>query len=337
MKPVFHVLYNLPARITHFHLLMMLMFLSMLSAAQPEHCLVIHGGAGGMNREKMSPERQELFLFHLDRALHTGDSVLRAGGTSTDAVVATITYLEECPLFNAGKGAVFSWEGRNELDASIMDGASLKAGAVAGVTTIRNPIRAARAVMEKSPHVLLSGKGAEAFARDQGLKKVSNRFFFTRERYDQLKALKKKTREREQADNHGTVGCLALDRYGNLCAGTSTGGMTGKRYGRIGDTPLIGAGTWADNSTCAVSCTGHGEFFIRGNIAREVAARMEFKGETLQEASTGALAKLTAMGGTGGFIALDRKGNLSMPFNTTGMFRGHISSTGEKKTAIFVP
>lgn len=290
-----------------------------------------------MERQKMSPERQEQYLFHLDRALHTGDSVLRAGGTSTDAVVSTITYLEECPLFNAGKGAVFSWEGKNELDASIMEGATLKAGAVAGVTTIRNPLRTARAVMENSPHVLLSGKGAEAFAREQGLEKVSNRFFFTRERHDQLKALKKKTREREQADNHGTVGCLALDRYGNLCAGTSTGGMTGKRYGRIGDTPIIGAGTWAENATCAVSCTGHGEFFIRAGIARDVAARMEYKGETLQEASAGALAKLTAMGGTGGFIALDANGNITMPFNTSGMFRGYIRSTGEKETAIFVP
>ncbi len=319
--------------------LLFLLFLTTGSPAngQESWCLVIHGGAGVMERQKMSPERQEQYLFHLDRALHTGDSVLRAGGTSTDAVVSTITYLEECPLFNAGKGAVFSWEGKNELDASIMEGATLKAGAVAGVTTIRNPLRTARAVMENSPHVLLSGKGAEAFAREQGLEKVSNRFFFTRERHDQLKALKKKTREREQADNHGTVGCLALDRYGNLCAGTSTGGMTGKRYGRIGDTPIIGAGTWAENATCAVSCTGHGEFFIRAGIARDVAARMEYKGETLQEASAGALAKLTAMGGTGGFIALDANGNITMPFNTSGMFRGYIRSTGEKETAIFVP
>lgn len=319
--------------------LLFLLFLTTGSPAngQESWCLVIHGGAGVMERQKMSPERQEQYLFHLDRALHTGDSVLRAGGTSTDAVVSTITYLEECPLFNAGKGAVFSWEGKNELDASIMEGATLKAGAVAGVTTIRNPLRTARAVMENSPHVLLSGKGAEAFAREQGLEKVSNHFFFTRERHDQLKALKKKTREREQADNHGTVGCLALDRYGNLCAGTSTGGMTGKRYGRIGDTPIIGAGTWAENATCAVSCTGHGEFFIRAGIARDVAARMEYKGETLQEASAGALAKLTAMGGTGGFIALDANGNITMPFNTSGMFRGYIRSTGEKETAIFVP
>lgn len=319
--------------------LLFLLFLTTGSPAngQESWCLVIHGGAGVMERQKMSPERQEQYLFHLDWALHTGDSVLRAGGTSTDAVVSTITYLEECPLFNAGKGAVFSWEGKNELDASIMEGASLKAGAVAGVTTIRNPIRAARAVMENSPHVFLSGKGAAEFAREQGLPLVKNRHFYTRERHDQLKALKKRMREREQAGNHGTVGCVALDQYGNLCAGTSTGGMTGKRYGRIGDTPVIGAGNYADNKSCAVSCTGHGEFFIRAGIARDVAARMEYKGETLQEASDGALAKLTAMGGTGGFIALDRKGNLSMPFNTSGMFRGYIRSTGEKETAIFVP
>jgi len=300
-------------------------------------CLVIHGGAGVMEREKMPPERQQAYLRDLDRALTTGDSVLRHGGTALEAVEATVMVLENSPLFNAGRGAVFSWEGKNELDASVMEGASRKAGAVAGVTTIRHPIRAARAVMEHSPHVLLSGRGAEIFAREQGLERVNNRYFHTRERKAQLRSLKKKTRERESRDNHGTVGCLALDRYGNLCAGTSTGGMTGKRYGRIGDTPLIGAGTWADNATCAVSCTGHGEFFIRGNIAREVAALMEYKGKTLQDASAGALEKLTTMGGTGGFIALDARGNLAMPFNTSGMFRGYIRSTGEKETAIFAP
>ena len=316
-------------------MLMAFILFGLSSPAQNRHCLVIHGGAGVMDREKMSPERQKQYLFHLDRALHTGDSVLRTGGTSVDAVVATIMLLEECPLFNAGKGAVFSWEGRNELDASIMEGATLKAGAVAGVTTIRNPIRAARAVMENSPHVLLSGKGAAEFAREQGLPMVKNRHFYTRERYDQMKALKKKTREREQADNHGTVGCVALDQYGNLCAGTSTGGMTGKRYGRIGDAPLIGAGNYADNKSCAVSCTGHGEFFIRAGVAREVAARMEYGGVPLEEAATRTLQKITNMGGTGGFIALDSRGNITMPFNTSGMFRGYIRSTGEKETAIF--
>ncbi len=315
--------------------LMAFILFGLSSPAQNRHCLVIHGGAGVMDREMMSPERQKQYLFHLDRALHTGDSVLRTGGTSVDAVVATIMVLEECPLFNAGKGAVFSWEGKNELDASIMDGATLKAGAVAGVTTIRNPIRAAQAVMKNSPHVLLSGKGAAEFAREQGLPLVKNRHFYTRERDDQLKALKKKTREREQTDNHGTVGCVALDHYGNLCAGTSTGGMTGKRYGRIGDTPLIGAGNYADNKSCAVSCTGHGEFFIRAGVAREVAARMEYGGANLEEAATAALHKLTQMGGTGGFIALDALGNITMPFNTSGMFRGFIRSTGEKETAIF--
>ncbi len=318
-------------------LVLLLALFSMSSGGQGKYCLVIHGGAGVMEREKMSPERQEQYLFHLDRALYTGDSVLRGGGTSTEAVVATIAYLEDCPLFNAGKGAVFSWEGRNELDASIMEGATLKAGAVAGVTTIRNPIRAARAVMENSPHVLLTGKGAGEYAREQGLTLVKNRYFFTRERYDQLKTLKKNSRKREQADNHGTVGCVALDQYGNLCAGTSTGGMTGKRYGRIGDTPVIGAGNYADNKTCAVSCTGHGEFFIRAGIARDVAARMEYGVVTLDQAAAGALAKLTAMGGTGGFIALDAKGNITMPFNTSGMFRGYIKSNGKKETAIFKP
>lgn len=305
---------------------------------QPKtHVLVVHGGAGVMEREKMSPERQQAYLYHLERALRTGDSVLRHGGTALDAVEATIVTLEECPLFNAGRGAVFSWEGKNELDASVMDGTTGHAGAVAGVTTIRNPIRAARAVMEKSPHVLLSGKGACAFAREQGLEMVSNRWFFTRERHDQLKSLKKRSRERSQNDNHGTVGCVALDQYGHLCAGTSTGGMTGKRFGRIGDTPLIGAGTWAGDATCGVSCTGHGEYFIRGNIAREVSARMEYLGESLEVASTRVLDKLIRAGGTGGFIALDARGNLVMPFNTSGMFRGYIRSNGEIETAIFAP
>lgn len=304
---------------------------------QVPHCLVIHGGAGVMEREKMPPERQEAYLRELDRALLTGDSVLRRGGTALEAVEATVVCLENCPLFNAGRGAVFSWEGKNELDASVMEGSTGQAGAVAGVTTVRNPIRAARAVMEKSPHVLLSGKGAETFAREQGLTMVRNRYFHTRERHEQLKSLKRRTREREKNDDYGTVGCLALDRYGNLCAGTSTGGMTGKRYGRIGDTPLTGAGIWADNATCAVSCTGHGEFFIRGTIARDVAAHMEYLGESLEGASARVLEKLTRKGGTGGFIALDARGNLAMPFNTSGMFRGYIRANGEKETAIFAP
>jgi beta-aspartyl-peptidase (threonine type) len=218
-----------------------------------------------------------------------------------------------------------------------MDGSSLKAGAATGVKKTRNPIRLAYSVMENSPHVLLSGKGADQFARKQGLTMVSNRSFFTRERYDALKRLKKQEKSGELHGKHGTVGCVALDQSGNLSSGTSTGGMTGKRYGRIGDTPLIGAGTYADNKSCAVSCTGHGEYFIRLGIAKDVASRMEYLGEPLEKAAASVVNKLTGAGGTGGLIAVDRKGNISMPFNTSGMFRGYIKSTGEKEIAIFAP
>jgi len=288
-----------------------------------------------MEAATMPAEKQKEYLFHLNKALMLGDSVLRHGGTSTDAVVSTVAYLEDCPLFNAGKGAVFSWEGKNELDASFMDGPTLKAGAVTGVQTVKNPIKAAVAVMNHSEHVFLSGKGAEKFARQQGLDIVPNRYFHTENRYESLKKLKERERARNQNDNHGTVGCVALDSYGNLCAGTSTGGMTGKRYGRIGDAPVIGAGTYADNKSCAVSCTGHGEYFIRLGIARDVALQMEYLGIPLEKAASNVMEKLTALGGTGGFIALDRSGNITMPFNTSGMFRGYIKSTGEKEIAIF--
>ena len=256
----------------------------------------------------MSPERQAEYVRHLDRALSVGDSVLRNGGTSSDAVVHVISYMEDCPLFNAGKGAVFTNKGTIELDASIMEGKSLNAGAIAGVTDIKNPIRAVQMVMDKSEHVMLAGKGASQFAKEQGLTLVKNRYFFTPERYESLKQLQKRERQRSQSDNHGTVGCVAVDQFGNLCAGTSTGGMMNKKYGRIGDSPVIGAGTWADNNTCAVSCTGHGEYFIRLTVARDVASHMEYKGLSLQEAGREVLNKLTRMGGTGGFIAIDKIG-----------------------------
>ena len=314
-----------------------ILFASLMTyvSGQKKYCLVLHGGAGQMEPATLSPEKQKEYIFHLNKALSMGDSVLSHGGTSAEAVVKTVSYLEDCPLFNAGKGAVFTWEGKNELDASVMEGSSLKAGAVTGVKTIKNPIKAALSVMNFSEHVFLSGKGAEEFAREQELDMVPNRYFYTKNRYEALKKLKEKERERNQNDNHGTVGCVALDVYGNLFAGTSTGGMTGKRYGRIGDTPVIGAGTYADNKTCAVSCTGHGEYFIRLGVARDVAMQMEYLGLPLQQAAGNVLKKLTTLGGTGGFIALDREGNISMPFNTTGMFRGFIKSTGEKEIAIF--
>lgn len=312
-----------------------LSFFNSTLSGQISWSLAIHGGAGVMNKDKMPVSRQQEYFSHLERALNLGDSVLRNGGTAVDAVVRVVSYLEDCPLFNAGKGAVFTWDGKNELDASIMDGSNLKAGAVAGVKTIKNPIKAALAVMQNSEHVLLCMKGAAKFAQKQGLEMVPNRYFFTRERYAALKKMKKDSKGKNGRENHGTVGCVALDRYGNLCAGTSTGGMSGKRYGRIGDTPLIGAGTYADNNTCAVSCTGHGEFFIRLDIAHDVSARMEYQNLPLDQAAGNSIQKLTRMGGTGGLIAVDHTGNITMPFNTSGMFRGYIKSDGEKEIAIF--
>jgi len=288
-----------------------------------------------MSKDKMSAEKQKIYLIELEKALMIGDSVLRTGGTSQDAVINVISYMEACPLFNAGRGAVFTWKGNVELDASIMDGKTLKAGAIAGATRIKSPIHAARAVMDASPHVLLSGKGTTQFARKNGLEMVPNHYFFTKERRTALKEYKKQNEEQKDKKHFGTVGCVALDKNGNLCAGTSTGGMTGKRYGRIGDAPIIGAGTYANNETCAVSCTGHGEFFIRLAIAHDVSSQIGNLHISLQEAASNSITKLTRLGGTGGLIAIDTKANITMPFNTSGMFRGYIKSSGEKEIAIF--
>ena len=300
-----------------------------------KYALAIHGGAGVMSRERMSEDMQKRYIDQLDKALRIGDSILKTGGTSREAVVSVITYLEDCPLFNAGKGAVLTSEGRTELDASIMDGETRNAGAIAGVTDIKNPIQAALKVMEESEHVMLSGDGASEFARSKGLTMVKNSYFKTRERLDSFQNLKKREKEQARIDKHGTVGCVALDLNGNICAGTSTGGMMNKKFGRIGDSPIIGAGTWADNHTCAVSCTGHGEYFIRLTVARDIAAHMEYKNQILKDAGNAVLEKLTQAGGTGGFIAIDKSGNIIMPFNTSGMFRGYVKSDGEKEIAIF--
>ena len=301
------------------------------------YTLVIHGGAGNITPANLTAEKAAQYKKKLTEVLLHGDSILRAGGTSLDAVEACVRMMEDSPLFNAGKGAVFTAEGKNELDAAIMDGKTGMAGAVTGVTTIRNPISAARAVMEKSEHVMLSGKGAEAFAAEKGLEMVSPEYFFTPERWasylkakanaDSISALDKK---------HGTVGCVAVDQQGNLAAATSTGGMMMKKYGRIGDSPVIGAGTYADNSTCAVSATGHGEFFIRNVVAYDVAALMKYKGLSLTQAANQVIMeKLKTMGGIGGIIAVDNKGNIAMPFNSQGMFRGYIQSGGKMKVAMF--
>lgn len=311
-------------------LLLLSLLLSVTAFAQQRmYALAIHGGAGNIVVENMSPEVQKMFSDSLGKALSIGDSVLRNGGSSLDAVEACIRFMEDCPLFNAGRGAVFTAEGKNELDASIMDGSTRMAGAIAGVTTVRHPITAARAVMEKSQHVMLTGKGAENFAADKGLEMVDPAFFRTEQRWKEYQRAKARADSLEQImEKHGTVGCVALDLNGNLAAGTSTGGMMMKQYGRVGDSPVIGAGTYADNNSCAVSATGHGEYFIRNVVAYDICALMLYKGMNLSDASGYVInSKLKELGGTGGVICLDRNGNIAMPFNTAGMFRGWVKST----------
>ncbi|MEZ4885888.1 MAG: isoaspartyl peptidase/L-asparaginase [Chitinophagales bacterium] len=308
----------------------------------PPITLVIHGGAGTILKEDMSPELENAYTSKLTEALKAGFEILENGGSSIDAVQKVINILEDSPLFNAGKGAVFTNDGHNELDASIMDGKTLNAGAVAGVKTVKNPIDAARKVMENSPHIMMAGNGADIFAKEQGLKLVDSSYFFTQKRWDALqKALKYEKMELDHDSNDndkkkGTVGAVALDKNGNLAAGTSTGGMTNKRWGRVGDSPIIGAGTYANNQTCAVSSTGHGEFFIRNVVAYDIAALMEYGGKTLQEAADYVVnQKLKEQDARGGVIALDAKGNYAMPFNTEGMYRGVIQEGKEVEVLIY--
>ncbi len=302
------------------------------------YTLVIHGGAGNITASNLPAEIAAQYKSELSEVLRHGDSILRDGGTSIDAVESCVRMMEDCPLFNAGKGAVFTAEGKNELDAAIMDGKTGLAGAVAGVTTIKNPISAARAVMEKSNHVMMAGKGAEVFAAENGLEIVDPTYFFTQNRWnDYLKAKSKADSISNIDKKHGTVGCVAVDIYGNLAAATSTGGMTLKKYGRIGDSPIIGAGTYADNASCAISATGHGEFFIRNVVAYDIAALMKYKGLPLAEAANEVvMQKLRQQGGAGGIIGVDAKGNYTMTFNTAGMFRGYIKSDGEMKVGMFM-
>ncbi len=315
--------------------------------------LVIHGGAGTILKKNMTPEKEKAYREKLTEALDAGYKILDEGGKSIDAVIAAIQIMEESPLFNAGRGAVFTNEGKNELDASIMDGKTLNAGAVAGVTTVKSPIMAARKVMENSPHVMLTGKGAEIFAKSQGLEMVKNEYFRSEERAKQLdNILKKEKQEKKNKKSidsgllpydplehdykYGTVGAVALDKQGNIVAGTSTGGMTNKRFGRVGDAPIIGAGTYANNTTCGISCTGHGEFFIRSVVAYDVSALMEYKGLDLEAAAQEVVhKKLKTIGGAGGLIALDNKGNVVMPFNTSGMYRGYIKKEGAAKVFFY--
>ncbi len=322
-------------KIRTFTIAIILIFVVQMLWSQQKYALVIHGGAGAMSKSEMSSAKANAYKKVLQTALSLGDSLLKSGATSEKTVVEVIKVLEDSPLFNAGKGAVFTYDGKNELDASIMNGKTLNAGAVAGVTDIKNPIVAAREVMHNSNHVLLTGKGASKFAKKQNSEMVSNCYFHTQERYQSLRKLQEKKRKRTNKDNSGTVGCVALDQYGNLCAGTSTGGMTNKRYGRIGDTPIIGAGTYANNNTCSVSCTGHGEYYIRLGFARDVSALMEYKNASVEQACKIEIEKLSQLGGTGGVIAIDKLGNIAMQFNTNGMFRAYKKSNGQQNIAIF--
>ena len=312
------------------------------SNEKADYTIVIHGGAGSMTKKHTSPEKERAINKILNEALDKGESILKNGGSAMDAVEQTIMVMENSPYFNAGKGAVLTYNGSNELDASFMDGSNLKAGAVGGVTIIKNPIRAARAVMEQSPHVLLSGEGANTFAKEQGLEVVDPSYFLTESSKKELKRIKEeqqKTGSIEESKNqdykYGTVGCVALDKNGNLAAGTSTGGMSNKRWNRIGDSPIIGAGTYAKNSTCAVSCTGHGEFFIRYAVAYDMSALMEYKGLSVEEAGNHIInEKLKDVNGAGGLIAVDKNGNVVMPFNTPGMYRGY-SKPGERVVEVY--
>ncbi len=334
----------------HFLLILALAGISSATDAQtqpaPKIMYVMHGGAGTITRGSMTAEVEKDYRETMEKALRAGHAVLARGGVSLDAVEAGIRILEDSPLFNAGKGSVFTHDGKNEMDAAIMDGHTLKAGSVAGVTIIRNPIVAARAVMDKSPHVMMSGKGAELFATKMGLEIVDPSYFWTERRWKSLQQELMKEQKnaspphaalRENDTHYGTVGAAALDVHGDLAAGTSTGGTTNKQYGRIGDAPIIGAGTYADNASVAVSCTGAGEYFIRWTVAYDIAALVKYKGMTVTQAGNEVIhRKLEAVpGASGGAIILDSKGNFSLPFNSEGMYRGWIGADGVPHVLIY--
>src|SRR5438552_14367898 len=315
---------------------------------QKKFGLVIHGGAGIIERGRMSAGHEQEYRAGLDRALGAGYEILKGGGSSLDATEAAVRVLEDDPHFNAGKGAVFTNAGTNELDAAIMDGKTLKAGAVANLRHISNPISLARMLMEKSEHamksprvgpLLMAGEGAETFAKENGVRLLPDqKYFYTEERWNALQKIKEAEKTGgtgaekffiTDQDRHGTVGAVALDQNGNLAAATSTGGTTNKRAGRIGDSPIIGGGTYANNATCAVSATGDGEYFIRATVAHDISALMEYRGMKLQEAAQTVLDKVAKLGGSGGLIAIDAKGNMALPFNTSGMYRGHVDLDGK--------
>ena len=308
-------------------------------ASEQPVAIALHGGAGTIERDRMSAEVEAEYRSFLDKAISEGYQQLQAGEDGLDVVVAIIQRMEDSPLFNAGKGSVYTWDGQHELDASIMHGAQMDAGAVAGVTTVQSPIAVARAVMEQSPHVMLASRGAEQFAKELGIPEVSPVYFETERRKRALESYKARTQagiEPHVDYKFGTVGVVVLDSKGNLVAGTSTGGMTGKRWGRIGDAPVIGAGTYADNRSCAVSATGHGEYFVRHTVARDICARMQFAGQSLNEAAEAVIMdELVVAGGDGGIVAVDAGGEVTMIFNTPGMYRASVSGSGVKSIGIF--
>lgn len=319
------------------------------STEKPTFGIVIHGGAGTILKKNMTDSLETAYKEILEKAIRVGHKILEDGGDAMDAVTATINVMEDSPLFNAGKGAVFTHEETNELDASVMDGKTLNAGAVAGVTRIKNPIDLAREVMDNSDHVMLAGKGAEIFAETRGIALVDPEYFFTERRYNSLLRIKEQQKTQLDHDEKtafvdpfikdskfGTVGCAALDKNGNLAAGTSTGGMTNKRWNRIGDAPIIGAGTYANNASCAVSSTGWGEYFIRAMVAHDISALMEYKGMSVQDAARTVIHdKVGGLGGDGGIVAIDKDGNVAMEFNTAGMYRAHMNANGDLVIGIY--
>jgi beta-aspartyl-peptidase (threonine type) len=315
-----------------------------------DFAIIIHGGAGTILKKNMTPEKEASYEAKLSEAIKVGYTILKNGGTSQEAVLKTIQIMEESPLFNAGKGAVFTNEETNELDASFMDGKTLNAGAVAGVTNVKSPIELAIKVMTDSDHVMLSGKGASIFAKENGLEIVDPSYFYTEKRFKSLQRIKNRNKTALDHDDKkaafydadiknakfGTVGCVALDKNGNIAAGTSTGGMTNKRWGRIGDAPIIGSGTYANNLTCGVSSTGWGEYFIRSQVAYDISAQMEYQQKALKEATADVIQnKLTKLGGTGGVVALDKNGNMSFEFNTAGMYRASMNDKGDLVVKIY--
>lgn len=320
----------------HLFLVLISVILSVNISAQSnaKPIIVIHGGAGTIERSSLSDSLEQVIRDDLQEALQTGYAVLDSGGAAVDAVVATIRFLESSPEFNAGKGAVMTDIGTHELDASIMDGSNLNAGAVAGVKTVKSPISAARAVMLYSPHVMLAEAGAEAFAKSRGLEMVDNSYFTTeriQKKWNATHNTQGSRSPKEEVSKFGTVGCVVLDKNGDIAAGTSTGGMMNKKFGRIGDSPIIGAGTYADNTTCGVSCTGHGEYFIRIGVAKEISDQMKFGNKTLREAAEYTInERLGAMDASGGIIAVDHEGNFQLLFNTPGMYRGYKTADNEK-------